>query len=118
MRDCVQIDDAQAGNIRINDCLESKLLDANTDKTVYILLGEKNSVDKIRQDIKINPLTLGESELKEKDSYSYLGDVIHMDGLSSSVYATIKKIESRTISAIKEVKSIIEDCRMKAVGGT
>ena len=47
-------DDAQAGNVRINDCLESKLLDANTDKTVYILIGEKYSVDKIRQDIMLS----------------------------------------------------------------
>ena len=34
-------DDAQAGNIKIESCLETKLLDPNLDKTVYIVLGDK-----------------------------------------------------------------------------
>ena len=51
----------------MNDCLESKLLDANTDKTVYIIMGDKAETDKIRKDIAINPLTLGGTILKEKE---------------------------------------------------
>ena len=114
---CSSRDDAQAGNDKINDCLESKLLDANTDKTIYILIGGETAVETIRRDIINHPLTLGDTILKEKSSYNYLGDVIHMDGVSKSALATIKQREGRIINAINEVKSIIEDCRMQSVGG-
>ena len=39
---CTSRDSAQAGNIKIEACLETKLLDPNTDKTVYIIMGNKN----------------------------------------------------------------------------
>ena len=71
----------------------------------------------MRQNIENNPLKLGDTVLKENSEYSYLGDIIHMDGLSSSIFATIKKREGRSIAAINEINTIIEDCRMKSIGG-
>ena len=117
-RMCTSRDSAQAGNIRVSETLDSKLLDANTDKSVYIIIGPKSKTKKIRSDIETNPLTLGNTELKEKQSDKYLGDLIHQDGLSKSVYATIKAREGRIKAAIFELRSIIEDCRLQTVGGT
>ena len=40
---CTNRDDAQAGNMRIHNCLETKLLDANTDKItrgIVIITGD------------------------------------------------------------------------------
>ena len=110
-------DDAQAGNIRIESCLESKLLDLNTDKTVYIVIGNKKVSEKLRDDIKKEPLTINNTEIKEKEKYKYLGDIIHKDGLSASADATVKAREGRTTSVIIEIKSILDDCRLQIIGG-
>ena len=48
-------DSAQAGNIKIEACFDTKLLDANTDKTVYILIGDKKN--NLKNQIDQNPLT-------------------------------------------------------------
>ena len=55
---------------------------ANTDKSVYIIIGSKKQSKKLRNDIDENPLTLNNVELKEKVSEKYLGDHIHQDGLA------------------------------------
>ena len=114
---CTSRNDAQAGNIKIESCLESKLLDPNTDKTVFIILGNKKSANKIREDISENPLILNNTVIKEKEQYKYLGDVIHMDGISASAHATVKEREGRITSAIIELKSIIDDCKLQIIGG-
>ena len=111
-------DAAQAGNEMINQCLETKLLDANTDKTVYIIMGDVKKVENIKTTIVSRPLNLGGTILKEKHHYKYLGDEIHKNGLSASISVTIKEREGRIISAIVEIKSILEDCRLESIGGS
>ena len=90
---------------------------ANTDKTVYIIIGYKKETKKLRNDIDENPLTLSRVKLKEKVSEKYLGDQIHQDGLAMSVLSTLKYREGRTKASIIEARSIIEDCRIQVVGG-
>ena len=115
---CTNRDDAQAGNIKINQCLETKLLDANTDKTVYLLLGSEQQTKNTTNEISKKPLSFGGIILKEKEHYKYLGDSIHREGLSASVNATIKEREGRITTSIIEVKSILEDCRLQTIGGS
>ena len=111
-------DAAQFGNDKVEACLESKLLDPNLDKSVFVIIGPKSCTKKIREDIKKNPLTLNGTIMKEKTSDKYLGDQIHQKGLKESVAATIKSREGKINAAIIEEHSIIDDCRVHTVGGS
>ena len=55
------------------------------------------------------------TKLKMKDKY--LGDIIHMDGLAASVEATVADRKGRIVAAMHEIKAVMEDYRMQAMGG-
>ena len=55
--------------------------------------------------------------MKNKTSEKYLGDFIHSDGVSASADATVNDRHGKMISAIKEITSIVEDCRSTTLGG-
>ena len=74
-------------------------------------------MNEIRQYLKIKPLTLNNEIIYEKDSEKYLGDYLHNKGSQESISQTIKNRQWRVISAILEIKTIIEDCRTHHVGG-
>ena len=47
--------DAQAGNIYVEACMEAKLLDLNTDKSCFIILGGDKIVQPIKEELVTNP---------------------------------------------------------------
>jgi hypothetical protein len=109
--------DAQAGNDRIEACMETKLLDLHEDKSCFILIGNKEVTEEISKELKLCPLTLYGKMMKEKTSEKYLGDLIHEGGVSKSVEATVNDRHGRTMLAIKEIRAIVEDCRSNTIGG-
>ena len=60
---------------------------------------------------------LGEITMKEKQNEAYLGDVLCGIGLTASIQATIKDRTPRVKGSIYELRALIEDFRMQAVGG-
>ena len=109
--------DAQAGNQKIEACMETKVLDLHPDKSCFIILGNNQAVEDLRSEIRLHPLTLYGQEMKEKKSERYLGDVIHGGGLGASVEATVSFRHGKMIHGLKEIKAIIEDCRSNTLGG-
>ena len=109
--------DAQAGNDRIEACMETKVLDLHQDKSCFIIIGSKKVTKEIHNEIDLFPLTLYGKNMKEKCSEKYLGDFIHQDGVAQSVEATVNDRWGRLIHGIKEIKAIIEDCRSLTLGG-
>ena len=109
--------DAQAGNDRIEACMETKLLDLHPDKSCYILIGNKRSTLEISQELKQYPLTLYGKDMKEKVSEKYLGDHIHSLGVAKSAETTVVERCGRMFSIPNEIKSIVEDCRSTTLGG-
>ena len=97
--------------------MESKLLDLHTDKSCYIIIGNKNAANRIRNEIKKSPLTLYGTKLEEKSSEKYLGDYLHSGGNSASVKATVNSRHGRITSFIIQARAIIDDCRINVVGG-
>ena len=83
-----------------------------------MIVGTEEQTSEIRQDIIENPLTINQVVIKEKSDDKYLGDTISSDGLSDSVYKTVKNRVGKIKQAIKESKVIIEDLRMNIIGGT
>ena len=67
--------------------------------------------------LKSTPLELGNFTVKQKQSDRYLGQILHSEGTQASVAATIADYQERINGAIFEVKSIVEEFEMQAIGG-
>ena len=72
--------------------------------------------EKVKKEIEIKPVDFGKFTLKTKTNDKYLGQVLESD-LSTSALATVKDKASRVKGATMEIKSIIEDYQMQAMGG-
>ena len=111
------VSQAQAANIKMDQLFREKGLDAHPDKTGYIVFGSKGYKEEISRQLEQCELSLGDFTVKRKQSDKYLGQILHTDGVRSSVEATIADREGKLKGAIFEVKSIVEDFQMQAVGG-
>ena len=101
---------------KMSNMLKEKTLKAHHDKSGLLILGSKKFKDKIKGDIKESQICLNNFTLKTKFSDKYLGQVFESD-LSSSALATVRQREGKIKGAAIEIKSIIEDYCMQAMGG-
>ena len=111
------LESTRAGNIKLAGMLDSKGLRCHPDKTVLLVVGTKKFRQEAHEDIKKNPIMFGDFKVKTEDEDVYLGDVISTQGLDASIGATIRKRLGKVKGAMFEVKSIMSDYRMQAVGG-
>ena len=109
--------DTQVGNIKLAAMLTEKGLEAHPDKTGFIVCGSGGFKQKVKDDMKEHQLTFGDFSLKEKLCDKYLGQMIHSGGLEESALATVKDRAGRMKGATMEIKSIIEEYQMQALGG-
>ena len=107
---------ARNNNIRMEEMLSEKLLEAHSDKTVYIVMGSSSFKKKVREELKDSPLVFGSFRMKEKESEKYLGQIIHSGGLEKSSLATVQERIGRIKGVTLEIKSIIEEFTMQALG--
>ena len=96
--------------------LESKLLNFNTDKSVYMVLGNSKFRKSTKVEIKSCPIILANNPMKEVESYSYLGETISCHGVAQSVVSTINKIYGIAYNTIFEILVKIEDVRSEVPG--
>ena len=69
------VKDVQAGNDKMEAVTETKLLDLNLDKSVYIVIGDKKARKEINQQLIDNPFTLCDGvPIQQVTSDRYLGD--------------------------------------------
>ena len=116
-RICDSAEAAQAGNDLVSHVMESKLLDFNINKSCYMVVGDNKSKTGLIRQLEASPLSLAGFPTNQLEKEKYLGDLIHCNGNSDSVTATVDARTGPTISAIFETKSVIEDCRSDAAGG-
>ena len=108
---------AQAGNDRMSNVAESKLLDFNLKKSCYVVCGRNRRRQEIIEQIEQKPLELcGQPMLRELES-KYLGDYICESGLTGSVQYTVNKRKKTVDRAIYEIRSVVNDCRNHILGG-
>ena len=79
--------DTQAGNTKIETCMETKILDLHPEKSCFIIVGSKDATTELRNDLMLNPLLLYGKNMKEKKFERYLGDLIHGGGVAESAEA-------------------------------
>ena len=108
---------AQAGNIKLACLLQEKGLQAHEDKTCFIVFGSKEYKEKVKKDLDPSPLMFGKFPVTERVSEKYLGQVLHSGGLSESAKATVEDRSGKIRGATLEIKSIVEEFEMQAMGG-
>ena len=107
---------AQAANDKMETMIETKLLDFNLDKSCFIVCGNKKARARLQSELDNNPLTLCGRRMKQVFVDKYLGDQLSVS-LSESVKATVNKRTGVATHSIYEIRSVIDDCRAKVVGG-
>ena len=118
LRVASSVEEARAGNVKLDAVMGQKQLVFNGDKTGYIIFGTKKEVRKYKEKLSDNPLMCGSIVTKEKVMDKYLGDILHTGhSLESSVLATIKDREGKVKAAMFEALAIVEDFRAQSVGG-
>ena len=108
---------AQVGNMKMASMLQDKGLQAHEDKTCFIVFGDKKYKLKVEKDLVCNPLKFGTFSVKRRNSEKYLGQIFHTDGLGKCSEATVRDREGKIRGASLEIKSIIEEYEMQAMGG-
>ena len=111
------VEAAQFGNELVTHVMESKLLDFNIDKSCYMVVGNPKWKVGIMKSLESSPLTLSGFPMKGVIQENYLGDYIHCLGNPESVTATVNARHGLATTAISEIKSVLEDCRINVVGG-
>ena len=111
------INQAQAANIKMDYLFKEKGLEAHPDKTCFIVFGAKKYKEEVLRQLEYSTLSLGSFPVKRRDCDRYLGQVLHTDGNRASVEATIKERQGKIKGAIFEVKSVVDNFQMQAIGG-
>ena len=109
----------QASLNRLSYFVDESQLDIHPDpsKSSYIMLGNKKFRKETEKEISENSITVGPVMLERSESLTYLGEVLHENGLAASVDATVDLRVSRVRGAIFEIKALCEDYRMQICGG-
>ena len=67
----IGVNEAQAANIKLSHMFKEKGLEAHPDKTCFVVFGSPEYKDKITEQLKVNPLSLGDFPVKRKGSLSW-----------------------------------------------
>ena len=108
----------RAGNTKLDFLLREKQLEAHPTKSGYLIYGSEGFKAKAEHEALEKPVMLGKIVMKENKCEAYLGDILCSRGLEASLEATIQNRAAKTKGSIYELRSLIEDFRMQAVGGT
>ena len=111
------VQQAQSGNTKLDAVFKDKGLEAHPDKSCFIVCGSKEYKKQVMQELKVTPLSVGKFNMKQEVMVKYLGTVLHEDGVEASIKATIEDRAGKIRGASFEIRSLIEDFRMAALGG-
>ena len=111
------IDKTNYGNVKIAQMLQNKGLDCHPTKTTFLVIGTTKYQKDIEEQLKVNAVVFGSLQCKPKQQDLYLGDVIAAKGLEASAQATINHRQGNVRGEMYEMKAIMEDFWLQAVGG-
>ena len=109
----------QASLVKLAYFVDESQLEIHPDrsKSTYIVYGNKRSREKLIKETEEEPLMVGAVKLQRSEAMTYLGEVLHQDGLAASADATVDLRVARVKGAIFEIKALCEDFRMQICGG-
>ena len=103
------------GNALIEHVMEDKLLNLNKDKSKYMVIGNKKIAKEIRKRLEAETIRLSGNEMSESETEKYLGDYFHSEGNDLSVVTTVKRRLGKAMSAITDIKNVVNDVRSDVV---
>ena len=96
---------------------EDKGWEAHPSKTCYIMFrGNRKNQEMMERQIEEESIRLGEFVMTRRECDKYLGQHLHQDGAGASVAATVASRAGRFRGAIFEIKSVVEEYGMAAMG--
>ena len=87
------LEDAWKGANDVGRMLESKQLKANTSKSKFVIIGQKQSRTELLKEPENNPIKMGQHNLENSESEKYLGNQIQEDGTAASITETLKYLK-------------------------
>ena len=117
----------QASLTKLSYFVDESQLDIHPDrsKSSYMMFGEKRCRQKLIEETEENPLMVGTVKLERSEAMTYLGEVLHQDGLAASVDATVDRRNQSTVRGLPDAnlwrdgggyKAIQVVCSAKAAG--
>ena len=103
------LEGAKDGSKRFERVLGSKALDANIDKSVYLLAAKRKNLKKIRHELEKNPLIFKGQRVKEKMTEKWLGSTINTTGQKGSSISTINERKHRILTIINETRPEVSE---------
>ena len=82
-----------------------------------MVFGSKHYKKEIGKETAEDPLKVGDVKLEMSKSMTYLGEVLHQDGLAASADSTVELRAAKVRGAVFEIKALCEDFRMQICGG-
>ena len=116
LRVSTSVEGAQDGANRFLSLMNSKMLEINMSKSIYLLAGKKRNIERIRKEIEKNPIKYNGEPLKEKECEKWLGDMINGKGNKQSTLSSLNERKNRIYNAINETIAILEDSRINRLG--
>ena len=111
LKNCIE--GAKDGSERFERVLGSKALDANIDKSVYLLAAKRKNLKKIREKLEKNPLIFKGQRVKEKMTEKWLGSTINTTGQKGSSISTINERKHRILTIINETRPEVSEADPK-----
>ena len=111
------LNSVRAGNIKFSSLAAEKQLKYHPKKSCYLVYGPDSFQSRIELEALEEPVLLGKDVIYEKEEEKYLGDILSSQGLSASVRATVKDRTGKVKGSLYELRVVMEDVRMQAVGG-
>jgi hypothetical protein len=71
----------------------------------------------VKMEMQDHPMIFGDFVMKARVSDKHLGQVLHGGWLEESALATVQERAGKICGAAMEIKSIIEEYQMQALGG-
>ena len=111
------VNEAIAGNIKLDMVASLCQLSFHPDKTGYILMGTEEQKKEMRKEIYEKPIMCGNIKTKEKEADKWLGFWLHSGGLSESVAKTVHERIKKVKGALYEAVAVVEDYRAVRISG-
>ena len=116
-RSSVSLNSVRAGNMKFASLAAVKQLKYHPRKSCYLVYGSENFKAQVQTEAEEEPVMLEENVIQEKPEEKYLGDIFSSLGLAESVDATVNERTPKVKASYYELRAIIEDIKMQAVGG-
>ena len=100
----------------IQEAFEELSLEAHPSKTVHILCGAPNWIQKMSEDLKNNPAKIQGFEVKIAKDEKYLGLKIVTGDINDIIDANIKVKASKVHQVATEIRQEVRDPRMEMIG--